>query len=152
MPELSITQCKPLLSESFSEGKKFINIPLRVLYSSSNAKFWNGPSLRSYLLLNIHVIMRQLPWLFVLLYSYRDESTSWLSPAMWSHGGSFPDGAVKERGHMMQFFVVVLCLIPVAFSTQIPVVSMNCNCNSSLVTVIFGFYCEYLVSALWLLF
>ena len=103
------------------------------------------------LTLLLKVIMRQLPSLFELLYSYRDESTSWLSPAMWSHGGSYPDGAVKERGHMMQFFVVVLCLIPVAFSTQIPVVSMNCNCKSSLVTVFFGFYGEYLVSAAFIL-
>ena len=56
---------------------------------------------------------------------HRLDGTSFLTPAMWRYGGEYPEGAVKERGNMMQFFVVVLCLIPVAFTTQIPVVSVN---------------------------
>ena len=54
--------------------------------------------------------------------SQRIEEGDCLDMAKRSRGGGYPDDAVNERKSMALFFCMVLCLLPTAFTTKLPVV------------------------------
>ena len=49
-----------------------------------------------------------------------DPAVGCLDGAKMSRGGSYPDLAVNERTELAKFGLVLIILIPVAFSTTLP--------------------------------
>lgn len=81
------------------------------------------------------VLILKRNWPIVTFFRGKEEGDNYLDAAKRSKGGDFADGAVDERVGMFKFSVVLLLLIPVAFSTTLPklpvdlTVSLCCCCD-----------------------
>lgn len=57
----------------------------------------------------------------VCVYRIRSRGEGFLSTAMLSNDGDYPDDAVKERANLGKFFLVVLCMLPVSYCSWLPI-------------------------------
>ena len=69
-------------------------------------------------------------WAMIYFTSVRREGDGILFPAMHKNGWDYPEQAVKERANLAKYFCVILCLIPVSYTSWLPATNV-CTCATN---------------------